>query len=227
MRFQTQTRKRGKRVWNLPPLELPPELPANNSTSVTPLPHPHIFKVNKREETALNATFGPRVDFLKQHYRTPTSFVKIYRNDESARDEFQMTVASRQYDDMPTPIECRQEAETRLWGLSVPYLPPSEWITLGGYLKKYSGLENYKIVSSMTQAFWDSALKLVDSRLFHCDLWGNFHHNIMVRPTAGGHVAKLKIIDYGLCYRDPGSSDDVLCAFYGHVLDNILDGLLV
>lgn len=227
MRFKTQTRKQPKRVWNLPPLEVPTDTPVGIATSVTPLPHPHIFRVNEREETALNATFGPRVDILKQHYRTPTSFVKIYKSNESARDEFQMTVASRQYDDMPTPVECHQESETQLWGLSLPYLPPSEWITLAGYLKKFGGIGNHGVVSSMTQAFWNSALKLVHSRLFHCDLWDNFRQNIMVRPTTGGHVAELKIIDYGLCYRDLASTDDVLCAFYGHVLDNILEGLLV
>ena len=221
-----------KRQWNVGSLSIPPESGDEVcSMAEEKCPeHPHMFTLTPSVQGSLESR-AHRVDSLKQHYRTPTSFVKFFRSYIVADGEQKMTVASHQYDaeQENAPIECVYDTCARLWGLHVPYLDPREWVTLFDYR---SGLEDDSggvfvedcVISSMTQAFWDSAMKLVKSKLFHGDLAGNLSRNIMVKThNDSGEIAEVKIIDFGLCHQHPGSSEDALCVFYNNVLDNILN----
>tara|TARA_Y100000992_G_scaffold280232_1_gene227110 strand:- start:277 stop:987 length:711 start_codon:yes stop_codon:yes gene_type:complete len=216
-----------KRRWNLPALDVPPDCERKEADRRGG-DHPHLFVLDSPTENVLVETVGRRVSVTKQHYRTPTSFVKLFRDDSKAKDEYRMTVASGQYEDeeSKTPIECRWEADANLWGLYIPYLQPSEWRTLDDYRKnqkcpKQDNLEKSRVISSMTQAFWASAIKLISSKLFHCDLTSNLLQNIMVK-TSGAHIEELKIVDFGLCHHSPEASVDAACDFYNVVLDDVV-----
>tara|TARA_E500000331_G_scaffold291635_1_gene288165 strand:- start:100 stop:765 length:666 start_codon:yes stop_codon:yes gene_type:complete len=214
-----------KREWGLPALDVP--IKGSEKTANKRGDHPHLFVLDSPTESSLVEAVGCRVSVTKQHYRTPTSFVKFFRDDAKAKDEYRMTVASGQYaeEEVKTPIECKWEPDAKLWGLYIPYLQPSEWRTLEDYRKNQRCVKEdackRRVVSSMTQAFWASAMKLISSRLFHCDLTSNLLHNIMVK-TSGAHVDELKIVDFGLCHYSPESSVDAACQFYNVILDDVV-----
>ncbi len=217
-----------KRQWNLPPIKVPAEFGNSNLDLEKECPmHPNIFTLTPSVQSEINSR-AHRVDPFKQHYRTPTSFVKLFKSYIVADGEQRMTVASGQYDveQESAPIECVYDDCSRMWGLHVPYLDPSEWVTLSDYRAnlKSKDVRDWRVVSSMTQAFWDSAIKLVNSKLFHGDLAGNLLNNIMVKTEkSSDEIAEVKIVDFGLCHQYPGCSEDALCAFYNDILDTVLD----